>query len=70
MGKRQHDQAATSGERREKGNLYEEVTARVVAELEQGRVPWVQPWGPSKAALGLPRNGLSGQRYSGRKDRA
>ena len=49
----------------ERGNLYEEVTARVVAELEQGRVPWVQPWGAGKAALGLPRNGLSGQRYSG-----
>ena len=65
MGKRQDDQASRSGERREKGNLYEEVTARVVAELEQGRVPWVQPWGAGKAALGLPRNGLSGQSYSG-----
>jgi antirestriction protein ArdC len=65
MGKRQVDQAASGGERREKGNLYEEVTARVVAELEQGRVPWVQPWGIGKAALGLPRNGLSGQAYSG-----
>ena len=65
MGKRQDDQASRSGERREKSNLYEEVTARVVAELEQGRVPWVQPWGAGKAALGLPRNGLSGQSYSG-----
>jgi antirestriction protein ArdC len=33
--------------------------------LEQGRVPWVQPWGPGKAPLGLPRNGLSGQPYGG-----
>src|SRR5689334_1834454 len=65
MGPRQDHQAPSSGERPERGNLYEEVTARVVAELEQGCVPWVQPWGPSKAALGLPRNGLSGQRYSG-----
>jgi antirestriction protein ArdC len=65
MGKRQDDQAPSGGESWEKGNLYEEVTARVVAELERGSVPWVQPWGAGKAALGLPRNGLSGQRYSG-----
>ncbi|MEZ5832893.1 MAG: zincin-like metallopeptidase domain-containing protein [Dongiaceae bacterium] len=65
MGQRQDRQAPSGGERPERGNLYEEVTARVVAELEQGRVPWVQPWGSGKAALGLPRNGLSGQRYSG-----
>jgi antirestriction protein ArdC len=64
MGQRQDHQAPSSGERPERGNLYEEVTARIVAELEQGRVPWVQPWGSGKAALGLPRNGLSGQRYS------
>ena len=65
MGQRQDDQAPRGGEKREKGNLYEEVTARVVAELEQGRVPWVQPWGAGRAALGLPRNALSGQSYSG-----
>lgn len=65
MGQRQAQRAPKSGERPERGSLYEEVTARVVAELEQGRVPWVQPWGAGKAALGLPRNGLSGQSYSG-----
>lgn len=62
MGQRQNDPATRDGE---KADLYEEVTARVVAELEQGRVPWVQPWGAGKAALGLPRNGLSGRPYSG-----
>lgn len=65
MGKRQDDPASRGGEGCQKGNLYEEVTARVVAELEQGRVPWVQPWGAGKAALGLPRNGLSGRPYGG-----
>ena len=25
-------------------NLYDEVTARIIAELEAGRLPWVQPW--------------------------
>ena len=47
-------------------NLYEEVTARIVAQLEAGRFPWVQPWtGAGAPALGLPRNGATGRRYSG-----
>lgn len=48
-----------------KGNLYQEVTDRIVAELEQGRVPWVQPWGCAQAGLGLPRNASTGNAYSG-----
>jgi antirestriction protein ArdC len=46
-------------------SLYQEVTDRIIAELEQGRVPWVQPWGHAKAGLGLPNNALSGRSYSG-----
>src|SRR3546814_8288396 len=42
--------------------LYDEVTHRIVAELEAGRFPWVQPW---DASPNLPRNALSGRRYSG-----
>jgi hypothetical protein len=53
------------GEYRERGSLYQEVTDRIIAELEAGRVPWVQPWGQGKAALGLPRNAATGRRYSG-----
>lgn len=48
-----------------KPSLYQEVTDKIVAELEQGRVPWVQPWGRAKAGLGLPRNAVTGRRYSG-----
>lgn len=50
-----------------KPDLYDEVTARIVAELEEGRVPWVQPWGTpdAKAGLGLPKNALTGRTYSG-----
>ncbi len=44
-------------------NLYDEVTARIVAELEAGRLPWVQPWGGTEP--GLPRNALTGRTYSG-----
>ena len=48
-----------------KPSLYQEVTDRIIAELEQGRAPWVQPWGRAKAGLGLPRNAATGRRYSG-----
>lgn len=48
-------------------SIYDQVTAKVIADLEQGRVPWVQPWGTSevKAPLCLPRNALTGRSYSG-----
>jgi len=48
------------GDRREGGavgadmrdTLYDTVTRRIVAELEAGRVPWVQPWGRVGATAG------------------
>ena len=46
-------------------SLYAEVTARIIAELEAGRFPWVQPWSTSTAAPGLPCNAVTGRRYSG-----
>jgi antirestriction protein ArdC len=50
----------------DRNNLYDEVTAKIVAEMEAGRFPWVQPWGRSGAAgPGLPRNALTGRSYSG-----
>jgi antirestriction protein ArdC len=50
----------------ERASLYDEVTNRIVAELEAGRFPWVQPWGSSgTAAPGLPRNALTSRTYSG-----
>lgn len=48
--------------RAERANLYDEVTRRIVSELEEGRFPWVQPWDASPS---LPRNALTGRRYSG-----
>jgi antirestriction protein ArdC len=49
-----------------RGNLYDDVTQRIVSELEAGRLPWVQPWGKSgSAGPGLPRNALTGRLYSG-----
>ena len=47
-------------------NLYEDVTRRIVAELEEGRFPWVQPWGRTGGTgPGLPRNALTARNYSG-----
>jgi antirestriction protein ArdC len=51
--------------RGERGNLYQEVTDRIIAELEQGRFPWVQPWGAANASLGLPKNAATSRRYGG-----
>ena len=46
-------------------SLYQEITDKIIAELEQGRVPWVQPWAGVSAPLGLPRNAATGRAYSG-----
>ena len=57
--------------RTERADLYAEVTNRIVAELEAGRFPWVQPWrgtgdrAAGTAATGLPRNAATGRAYSG-----
>ena len=53
--------------RRDRTNLYAEITDKIIAELEAGRVPWVQPWGTSaaKAPLGLPKNASTERQYSG-----
>ena len=47
------------------GTLYAQVTDRIIAELEAGRLPWVQPWDGSELESGLPRNAGTGRRYSG-----
>jgi hypothetical protein len=46
-------------------SLYQEITDKIIAELEQGRVPWVQPWGDVQAPLGGPHNAATGRPYSG-----
>ena len=48
-------------------SLYQEITDKIIAELEAGRVPWVQPWGSVSvnASLSMPRNAATGRGYSG-----
>jgi antirestriction protein ArdC len=48
-----------------RGSLYDEVTAKIVAQLEEGIFPWAQPWSSAAAVPGLPRNAISGRPYSG-----
>jgi antirestriction protein ArdC len=50
-----------------RAGLYEDITNKIIGELEAGRLPWVQPWGsPSvNAPLGIPRNAATGRCYSG-----
>jgi len=45
--------------------LYAGVTSRIIAELEAGCVPWVQPWDSGVSLAGLPHNASSGRPYSG-----
>lgn len=48
-------------------DLYDDITNKIISELEEGRLPWVQPWGAAdvSASLALPCNAGTGRRYSG-----
>jgi antirestriction protein ArdC len=47
-------------------DIYAEVTAKIIVQLEAGSVPWVQPWSSSAAGSpNMPRNALTARTYSG-----
>ena len=52
---------------KDRTSLYQEITDNIIAELEAGRVPWVQPWGTvaAKASLAMPKNAATEHQYSG-----
>lgn len=60
-----HDRTPRTGS--DRTNLYDEITDKIIADLEAGRFPWVQPWGKAaaRAPLGLPNNASTGRAYSG-----
>src|ERR1700682_5094619 len=60
-----HNRSARTGQ--DRASLYTEITDKIIAELEAGRVPWVQPWATAavKAPLAMPRNAATQRRYSG-----
>ena len=47
-----------------KRDLYAEVSARIIAELEKGAAPWVKPWSASPGA-NTPCNAITNRPYSG-----
>jgi len=49
----------------DRSSLYQEITDKIIRDLEQGRVPWVQPWANTATPLGLPKNAATGRAYSG-----
>ncbi len=50
-----------------RADLYQNVTDTMIAQLEAGTVPWVQPWGrvDIAAPCALPQNAHTGHIYSG-----
>jgi antirestriction protein ArdC len=46
-------------------DIYQIVTDKVLAQLEAGTPPWVQPWSSKGGQLGLPHNAISGKPYRG-----
>jgi antirestriction protein ArdC len=47
-----------------KRDLYAEVSARIVAELERGAAPWIKPWSASPG-MNTPCNAATNRPYSG-----
>lgn len=44
--------------------LYQEITDKIVAQIEAGTIPWVQPWAEDQT-LSIPRNAATNRAYSG-----
>ena len=54
----------SAGEPEERHDVYERVTARILADLEKGVRPWVQPWESGEGGFGRPLR-HNGQPYAG-----
>lgn len=44
--------------------IYQEITDKIVAQIEAGTIPWVQPWAGDQT-LSVPRNAATNRAYSG-----
>lgn len=51
--------------KKEKRNIRQEVTDKIVDALESGAAPWVKPWSSTDGATGLPSNAATGKAYRG-----
>src|SRR5439155_7593345 len=59
-----HGRVSHNSEAAMKPDLYADVSARIVAELEAGAAPWVKPWSATPGA-NTPCNAVSNRPYSG-----
>lgn len=51
---------------KQKRDIYQEVTNRIIEQLESGTKPWIKPWKSTGAGCAtMPHNGLSGNNYQG-----
>ena len=57
----QFNQQPASGQR---GDIYSEITGKIIAQIEAGVLPWVQPWAGG-SALSIPKNASTRKGYSG-----
>jgi len=44
--------------------LYQDITDKIVRQIEAGTIPWVQPWAEDQS-LSIPRNAATNRAYSG-----
>lgn len=45
-------------------DLYQEVTDKIIAQIEGGKIPWIKPWTNSGHG-GIPYNAITGKEYRG-----
>jgi len=46
-------------------DIYQTVTDRIIASLEQGTAPWLKPWAAGKCGAAGPYNAATGRPYNG-----
>ena len=47
-------------------DIYQDVTDRIIADLEAGKAPWLKPWKDGKSgSANEPHNAVTGRRYNG-----
>jgi antirestriction protein ArdC len=47
-----------------KPGLYQQITDKIIRQIEAGTIPWVQPWAEDQT-LSIPRNATTSRAYSG-----
>ena len=51
--------------KKQRKDMYQEITNKVIEALEKGTIPWEKPWQGTGGLRGLPRSVSTGKTYSG-----